>query len=735
MKKILLKMKIYIVCFLVCFGFLQALVVVSNIVYINNAQKLLSTEASSAVIQLKNNVSIYVYLSEIMKLWIMMKSDETMKGIAQNPLKYSDDLNELYEMISKQSAIYVLEIVEKNNIKHVYHMNQNDIIYSNHTLDDIENNEDYLFSKKSQKTVISSLLNFIQTEEGIILRTPVYYKNGELWGFTTVVLKISDIFSYTGLTNLTKEKYNYELFYFDENNKKTLINSNITEKQKIDGVSAKINVYRRDWILNIAPKKGWIPLYIIVIEIMTELFFASVITIILHEIIASKNNKIRAIKEQMETHEALKQAYETANKANDAKTKFLSNMSHDIRTPMNIIIGMAEIAYGNTDDKENVSNCLEKILLSSKHLLNLVNNVLDMSKIESGKMGLNNDKFNIIDLINEIASLSKPLIREKGHILSVNISDVVHREVIGDREKLIQVFMNLISNAIKYTFDEGNIDLYITEKNTNKNRIGCYEIIVQDNGIGMTQEYLKDLFVPFERANDSRISHIKGTGLGMPIVKNIVEMMNGDIQVESKIDVGTKFIITIFLEFQEMLDDSKDRRLITLETDIHSDIIQMNTQQVLKDIYQSNETPSDNFLQIYSEKDFSDKYMLIVEDNEFNAEVLGEILKSTGVHIDYAKNGQEAVDIITNTQKDYYNIILMDIKMPVMDGYAAAKAIRSLSGNYYKNIPIVAMTAHAFADDIRAAKRAGMDEHIAKPLDFKILMAILNKYLGNSSRL
>ncbi len=735
MKKILLKMKIYIVCFLVCFGVLQALVVVSNIVYINNAKKLLSTEASSAVIQLKNNVSIYVYLSEIMKLWITMKSDETMKGIAQNPLKYSDDLNKLYEMISKQSAIYVLEIVEKNNIKHVYHMNKNDIIYSNHTLDDIENNEDYLFSKKSQRTIISSLLNFIQTEEGIILRTPVYYKSGELWGFTTVVLKISDIFSYTGLTNLTKEKYNYELFYFDENNKKTLINSNITEKQKIDSVNAKINVYRRDWILNIAPKKGWIPLYVIVIEIMTELFFASVITIILYKIIASKNNKIRAIKEQMETHEALKQAYETANKANDAKTKFLSNMSHDIRTPMNIIIGMAEIAYGNTDDKENVSNCLEKILLSSKHLLNLVNNVLDMSKIESGKMGLNNDKFNIIDLINEIASLSKPLIREKGHILSVNISDVVHREVIGDREKLIQVFMNLISNAIKYTFDEGNIDLYITEKNTNKNRIGCYEIIVQDNGIGMTQEYLKDLFVPFERANDSRISHIKGTGLGMPIVKNIVEMMNGDIQVESKIDVGTKFIITIFLEFQEILDDSKDRRLITLETDIHSDIIQMNTQQVLKDIYQSNETPSDNFLQIYSEKDFSDKYMLIVEDNEFNAEVLGEILKSTGVHIDYAKNGQEAVDIITNTQKDYYNIILMDIKMPVMDGYAAAKAIRSLSGNYYKNIPIVAMTAHAFADDIRAAKRAGMDEHIAKPLDFKILMAILNKYLGNSSRL
>ncbi len=732
MKKILLKIKIYIICFLVCFGFVQTLIIVSNMVYITNAKKLLNTEASSAMVQLKNNVSIYVYLSEIMKLWITMKSDEIMKDIAQKPLKYIDDLNKLYKIISKESAIYVLEIVENNCIKRIYHMNENNIIYSNHQLNDMEYNGDYLFSKKEQQTIVSSLLSLIQTEEGIVLRTPVYYENGELWGFTTVILKISDIFSYIGLTNLTKDKYNYELFYFDKNNKKTLINLNIKETEKIDGINAKINIYGRDWILNIAPKKGWIPLYIIIIEIMAALFFASIITMILYKVIEFKNNKIRIIKEQMETHEALKQAYETANKANDAKMKFLSNMSHDIRTPMNIIIGMTEVAYGNIDDRENVLNCLQKILLASKHLLNLVNNVLDMSKIESGKMGLNDDKFNIIDLINDIASLSKPLIREKGHILSVNISDVVHREVIGDREKLTQVFMNLISNAIKYTLDEGNIDLYITEKNTNKDRIGCYEIIVQDNGIGMTKEYLKDLFVPFERANDSRINHIKGTGLGMPIVKNIVEMMNGDIQVESELNVGTKFIITIFLEIQEAFSDDKDSKSTSLETDIYSEVTQTANEQVLEDMYQNDETPKDNFLQIYSEKDFSDKYMLIVEDNEFNAEVLGEILKSTGVHIDYAKNGQEAVDIITNTQKDYYNIILMDVKMPVMDGYAAAKAIRSLSGNYYKNIPIVAMTAHAFADDIRTAKKAGMDEHIAKPLDFKMLMIILNKYLGNS---
>lgn len=732
MKKILLKIKIYIICFLVCFGFIQTLVIVSNMLYINNSKKLLGTEASSIVVQLRNNISSYVYLSEIMKLWITMKSDETMKDIAQKPLKYIDDLNKLYKMIAKEPAIYALEIVENNCIKRIYHMNENNIIYSNHMLNDIENNGDYLLSKKIEGTIISSLLDSVQTEEGIVLRTPVYYENGQLWGFATVILKISDIFSYIGLTNLTKDKYDYELFYFDKNDKKTFITLNVTETQDIGDIGAKIDIYGKDWTFNVAPKKGWLSIYIIAIEILAEILFASIITMILYKIVASKNNKIRIIKEQMETHEALKQAYETASKANEAKTKFLSNMSHDIRTPMNIIIGMAEVAYGNIDDKENVSNCLQKILLVSKHLLNLVNNVLDMSKIESGKMGLNDDKFNIIDLINEVVSLSKPLIREKGHILSVNISDVVHREVIGDSEKLTQVFINLISNAIKYTFDEGNIDLYITEKNTNKDRIGCYEIIIKDNGIGMSEEYLKDLFVPFERANDSRINHIKGTGLGMPIVKNIVEMMNGDIQVESKLNVGTKFIITIFLELQKKSDDNENSNLIELENDIHSKIIQTKNGQDLEDIYISDETPKDNFLQIYSEKDFSDKYMLIVEDNEFNAEVLGEILKSTGVHIDYAKNGQEAVDIITNTQKDYYNIILMDVKMPVMDGYAAAKAIRSLSGNYYKNIPIVAMTAHAFADDIRTAKRAGMDEHIAKPLDFKMLMIILNKYLGNS---
>lgn len=732
MKKILLKIKIYIICFLLCFIFAQTLVVVSNMVYMDSAKKLLSTEASSAVIQLKNNVSIYVYLSQIMKLWITMKSDETMKDIAKNPLKYVDDLKKLYKTISKEPAIYALEIVEDNYIRRVYHMNENNIIYSNHKVSDIESDRDFLFSKNSEGTIISSLLDFVQTEEGIILRIPVYYENGELWGFTTVVLKISDVFRYIGLTNLTKEKHSYELFYFDKNNKKTLINLNIKETQDINGVNAKVDVYGREWILNIAPKKGWIPVYIIVIEIIVEILFSSVITMILYKVIAFKNNKIRIIKEQMETHEALKQAYDTANKANEAKTKFLSNMSHDIRTPMNIIIGMAQVAHSNIDDKENVSNCLQKILLSSNHLLNLVNNILDMSKIESGKMGLHDDKFNIIDLINEVVSLSKSLIREKGHVLSVNISDVVHREVIGDKEKLMQVFINLISNAIKYTLEEGNIDLYITEKNANKEKIGCYEIIVQDNGIGMSEEYLKNLFIPFERANDSRINHIKGTGLGMPIVKNIVEMMNGDIQVESKLDVGTKFIITIFLEIQNASNDNMGSKLTDLESDIYSKIMQTKDGQGLEDIYQSDEMPKENFLQIYSEKDFSDKYMLIVEDNEFNAEVLGEVLKSTGVHIDYAKNGQEAVDIITNTQKDYYNIILMDVKMPVMDGYAAAKAIRSLSGSYYKNIPIVAMTAHAFADDIRTAKRAGMDEHIAKPLDFKMLMIILNKYLGNS---
>lgn len=693
-----------------CFVFLDVVMAIGNTIYVRNAKILLTTEASSAIVQLKNNVSIYAYLSEIMKIWISMKGDETMKAIAQNPLKYSNDFNQLYNIISEEDVAYSLEVIKDDQVKCEYDINENNALNNN---PNIKNETDYIFSENTNETVFSNVFDFVQTEEGIVLKTPVYYEDGKLWGFTTVILKISDIFSHIGLTNLTQEKYNYELFYYDKNNKKTLIELN--GMPNADSISTKADVYGQEWILNIIPKKGWLPVYIIALEVLAIFLLSGVITLILYVVMVSRNNKIKIMREKMETHEALKQAYETASQANEAKTRFLSNMSHDIRTPMNIIIGMAEVAYGNVDDKENVSNCLQKIVLASKHLLSLVNNILDMSKIESGKMGLNDDKFDIVHLIDEIASLTKPLVQEKGHMLSIYNDDIVHRQVIGDREKLTQIFMNLISNAIKYTLNKGQIDLYITEKDSNKDKVGCYEIIIQDNGIGMSEDYLKNLFIPFERANDSRINHIKGTGLGMPIVKNIVEMMNGDIQVESKMNVGTKFTITIFLGVEEEFDDN------------HKYMNKNNKEENLK----NEETSKDNFLKLYSEKDFSDKNILIVEDNEFNAEVLGEILKSTGVHIDYAKNGQEAVETITNAPKDYYNIILMDVKMPIMDGYAAAKAIRSLSESYYKNIPIVAMTAHAFADDIRTAKKAGMNEHIAKPLDFKSLMTILNKYLGS----
>lgn len=530
--------------------------------------------------------------------------------------------------------------------------------------------------------------------------------------------------------------------------------------------------------------------------------------------------------------EALKAAYEAANIANSAKTDFLANMSHDIRTPMNAIIGMTAIAGTHLDDRERVADCLSKITVSSKHLLGIINEVLDMSKIESGKVELQEEEFNLPELIDNLITMSKPEVAAKQHELFVSIRSIDHENVIGDSSRIQQVFMNLMSNSIKYTQPGGKIRLTISEKATNKNKLGCYEFIFEDNGIGMTEEFQKHLFEPFVRArNDSRIDKIHGTGLGMAITKNIIQMMNGTINVESKLNEGTRITLNFFLKLKnkdEKIDNYKFIDLPVLVAD-DDEVACICTCEMLRDIGMKGEwvltgkeavertvkhhemnddffavildwkmpemngvettrrirkiVGSDMPIIIISAYDWSDieqearaagangfiskplfksrmihlfnelidgvedsaeisgiddifknvysgKRVLLVEDNELNAEIAGEILGMSGLAVEFAKNGKEAVDIIADVKSDYYDIIFMDIQMPIMNGYEASRAIRALSGDYPKSVPIVAMTANAFAEDVAAAKNAGMNEHIAKPLDFDQLQKILKKWLG-----
>ena len=536
----------------------------------------------------------------------------------------------------------------------------------------------------------------------------------------------------------------------------------------------------------------------------------------------------KAASDTQELNAKLQVAVEKAESANRAKSTFLSNMSHDIRTPMNAIVGLTAIAGANIESQDRVIECLGKITKSSRHLLGLINEVLDMARIESGKMTLAQEDFNLPDLVDNLITLTKPVIDEHKHNLDIHINHIEHESVCGDSLRIQQVFVNLMSNAIKYTPDGGNITFSIEEKPNGFSELGCYEFTIEDNGIGMSPEFQKIMFDPFSRADDHRTTRIQGTGLGMAISRNIVNLMNGNIKVESTLHKGTKITVTIYLELQEK-EKEQDRNLMNLPVLVVDDdrtccestvatlkeigitgewvlsgreavdrcyarhelkndyfavildwkmpdmdgietarqirkrigkeitIIVLTSYEfseieeeakaagvdafIAKPLFRSRltatlrqftsgrkEITARNYLEELSEADYTGKRILLVEDNELNREIGVEILQMTGAEVETAENGKIAVEKVEASPKGLYDLIFMDIQMPVMNGYEATAAIRSLPGERGK-LPIIAMTANAFAEDVQLAKNTGMNGHLAKPLDMNKLNDVLESWL------
>ena len=533
-------------------------------------------------------------------------------------------------------------------------------------------------------------------------------------------------------------------------------------------------------------------------------------------------------KAEIESHKALKEAYRAAENASRAKTDFLSNMSHDIRTPMNAIVGLTAIAGANIENQDKVVECLGKITKSSRHLLGLINEVLDMARIESGRMSLAEEDFSLPELVDNLLTLTNPAIDEHHHQLEVHVEHIEHEAVCGDSLRIQQVFVNLMSNAIKYTPDGGNITFTIKEKPNGFSELGCYEFSIADNGIGMTPEFQKIMFEPFSRADDHRTTKVQGTGLGMAITRNIVNLMNGDIQVESAPNKGTKITVTVYLKLQKdekeqekelfdlpvlVVDDDKTSCESTVETLREIGIAGegvLTGMEAVERCYARHETNSDyfavildwkmpemdgietarrirecvgqdvtiiiltsfefseieeearaagvdafmakplfrsrltatlrqftsgkkekdarNYLEDFAKTDYTGKRLLLVEDNDLNREIATEILGMTGVTVETAENGKIAVEKVAAAPENWYRLVLMDIQMPVMNGYEATAAIRSLPGSRGK-VPIIAMTANAFAEDVQLAKNTGMNEHIAKPLDLNKLNDVLKQWL------
>ncbi|MCI8484866.1 MAG: response regulator [Lachnospiraceae bacterium] len=407
---------------------------------------------------------------------------------------------------------------------------------------------------------------------------------------------------------------------------------------------------------------------------------------------------VRDIEQQIQAEEknkeALQKAFEAAKQADRAKSEFLSKMSHDIRTPMNAIVGMAAIGEANIDDKDRVSDCLNKIKIASSHLTNLVNEVLDMSRIESGKMNLVIEDFDLMELVEEVVALFQTRAEEKQQKITLDMK-IQHKKVMGDCLSLQKVFNNILGNAVKYTQRQGEISVCVEELASLHQNYGCYQFVIADNGYGMSKEFQKKLFEPFERSGDPRVENLEGTGLGMPIAYNLVQLMQGDIQVESELNQGSKFTVTLFFPLQNEADQK-----------------QVEAQEMEKE-------PAS----------FPGKRVLLVEDNELNIEIATEILRMFELEVILASDGKEAVEIYQNQEPWYFDLVFMDIQMPVMDGYTAAKEIRGSHREDSEKIPIVAMTANAFSEDVQKAIHAGMNDHVAKPIDIQILVKVLTKWL------
>ena len=410
-----------------------------------------------------------------------------------------------------------------------------------------------------------------------------------------------------------------------------------------------------------------------------------------------RNNEIQtlAMKEMEESNKKLKkakdittEALQTAENANKAKTDFLSNMSHDIRTPMNAIIGMTSLIRHDAGNKAKVIEYADKIDISSQHLLGIINDVLDMSKIEAGKTVFKYTDFSILDFITELNTIFHSQIDEKNQTLTIIKENIRHEWVNGDQVHLMQIFSNLVSNAVKYTQEGGKIQFLVEECETKSSVYAKYRFLVSDNGMGMSADFKDTIFDAFTRAESSMTNKIQGTGLGMAITKNLVEAMGGTIDVESELGQGSCFEVLIDLRIAE------DR-------------------SVSSTVQEEKNEQNDNI--------FQGMRFLCAEDNELNAEILTELLKIEGAECTICENGEEILKTFEKSAPGDYDMILMDVQMPVMNGYEATKAIRRSSHELAKKIPIIAMTANAFSEDIQHSLAAGMNAHVSKPVEMRVL--------------
>lgn len=619
-----------------------------------------------------------------------LENSEMFKNIISSKHTISDEqFNQLASYMKKnKNVIEAYELAPNGIIEKAYPLKGNEKVIGMNTLELPERQKEANIARKSGEYTIAGPYELKQGGTGALLFDPIYINDGnekKFWGFSILVLNWDAFLEELEVDKLEDATYHFKVWKEGNKGKHVTIMS-CGHSSLNHTLSVACEVPNDTWYFEIVPFQGWIP--------MSYKIFGSIVSVLVAILLSMGYWQIilRREKEAVYAKQIEKVATE-AQHANQAKTRFLFNMSHDIRTPMNAIIGYTQLLENNLDNKKQALDYISKLKSSSTILLSLINYILEMTQIESGKLDLKKEIGDLDDLVKNINVVVEPLIKEKKLHYSYHL-EIKHHHIICDKTKLREIVLNILSNAIKYTPEGGNIELLIQEISFENNKVK-YHFIIIDNGIGMKEDFLPHIFEEFAREKTSTESKVPGVGLGLPIVKSLIDMMNGTIQVESKLNKGTKFTVELSFLTSLQVENVNERNTSTL--------------------------------------DFSGKHILLVEDNELNAEIGIELLNTFKVIIDLAKNGEECIKILEKMPEGYYDLILMDIQMPIMDGYEATKIIRSFN-NKNAQIPIIAMTANAFEEDRKHALQLGMNEHLAKPVDIEKLKDVLTKYFNHEKR-
>lgn len=778
---------------------------------------------------LGNKAKILEYYIKALGSHKMQQILNEKDNIDPNNLK---NFNAIAKSLKNLKAIRSIQLLPNGITYYIYPLKGNEKAFGHDILHSANRVADALKAKKEKRLIVSGPLTLVQGGQALIVRNPIYFQNGQFWGFSVVIFDIPAILEPFGLKHLTTCGYEYRLIWNKSPNENIVIGSTFKHDHFYTSKTT-LNVLDKQWTLEIAPINDWIPSYEILIALLIIIILSTYFAILLTSNKLTANLLKVSLQKECEIRKAATIAYNEAMEANIAKSKFLSTMSHDIRTPMNAIVGLCSLLEQNRFNAIKSRQYIDKITASSRHLLSLINDILYMSRIDSKKIQPHIIKVELATIINELYFNINENIDIKDKKFSITTNDIIHGHLVTDKLRISQILLNVLANAFKYTKQDGQISLNIKELNQrliDNNLFADYQFTITDNGVGISSDFIDHIFEPFAREKDPRTDSIPGAGLGMAITHSLVNLLKGTINVQSKLNEGTTFSITLpiqilnnqndllffkkcqinniltitdkeedyqnivqaFKETEVLIDNASSKEdledklnkacsnnspykciLIDLNnkqanndafaclmnqremlkklpifvySDFEIEVLEDKTRDMkvtdfivkpfflsnlidaLKKFYKKIDLGLD--VNIPSNKDMlQGKNILIAEDNDLNADILVELLKIQGAKATVYKNGKELIEAFKQCDDYAYDLILMDVKMPVMDGLEATRQIRAMKRGYAQQIMIIAMTANTFAEDIKNSLDAGMNYHLIKPINIEELKTIIkNNY-------